>query len=63
VTLFGIVLTPVFFHTIDWLGEQHLFASPSLRRASGLSLDLLRLGFLFRWFKTLTSTLGRRLRP
>ena len=26
VTLFGIFLTPVFFYTIDWLGETRLFA-------------------------------------
>src|SRR5262245_24817337 len=63
VTLFGIVLTPVFFHTIDWLGERHLFASPGMRRASGIALDLLRLGFLVRWLKMLTSTLGRRPGP
>src|SRR5262249_56160217 len=25
VTMFGIVLTPVFFYTIDWLGEARVF--------------------------------------
>jgi ABC transporter DrrB family efflux protein len=43
VTLFGIVLTPVFFSSIDWLGESHLFASSRLRVASAMLLDLLSL--------------------
>ncbi|HEX7450568.1 MAG TPA: efflux RND transporter permease subunit, partial [Pirellulales bacterium] len=43
VTLFGLVLTPVFFFTIDWMGTSRVFASTWLRRASdfvlaGLSL-------------------------
>src|SRR5262249_51476862 len=41
VTLFGIVLTPVFFFSIDWLGESRLFASRFIRRVSGIFLDLL----------------------
>ncbi len=32
VTLFGLVLTPVFFFTIDWLGGTPLFASRDARR-------------------------------
>ena len=31
VTLFGIVLTPVFFFTIDWLGESRLFTLSFMR--------------------------------
>jgi multidrug efflux pump len=37
VTLFGILLTPVFFYSIDWLGEQRIFTSrfmPALNHAS-----------------------------
>jgi len=48
VTLFGVILTPVFFSTIDWLGESRLFASFAVRRAGGLVLDALRLGFVWR---------------
>src|SRR5262249_56589673 len=40
VTLFGIVLTPVFFFTIDWLGESRLFASRLARFLSRVSLDI-----------------------
>ena len=35
VTLFGIVLTPVFFFTIDWLGESRLFRLADWHVASG----------------------------
>jgi multidrug efflux pump len=48
VTLFGIVLTPVFFSSIDWLGGWHLFASPGLRFASATALSIVSLGFLRR---------------
>jgi multidrug efflux pump subunit AcrB len=43
VTLFGIVLTPVFFFSIDWLGESRLFASRFIRRLSGILIDALSL--------------------
>jgi multidrug efflux pump len=43
VTLFGLVLTPVFFFTIDWLGESRLFASHWMRRIGVLGMDLLTL--------------------
>jgi multidrug efflux pump len=43
VTLFGIVLTPVFFFTIDWLGETHLFRMPWVRRIGSLALDVFAL--------------------
>ena len=39
VTLFGIVLTPVFFFTIDWLGETQLFHLLVVRRVAGFALD------------------------
>ncbi|HEV3260099.1 MAG TPA: multidrug efflux RND transporter permease subunit [Gemmataceae bacterium] len=54
VTLFGIFLTPVFFYTIDWLGESRLFASPLVRRTSAAALGVLTLKPVFR--------LGGRLR-
>jgi multidrug efflux pump len=43
VTLFGIVLTPVFFFTIDWLGGTRLFAPPWMQRLGSLGLDVLTL--------------------
>jgi multidrug efflux pump len=41
VTLFGLALTPVFFFTIDWLGESRLFASRLAHRVNAISLALL----------------------
>src|SRR5262249_5800235 len=46
VTLFGIVLTPVFFSTIDRLGGSRLFASPAGHRVGASALWVLRLEFL-----------------
>ena len=46
VTLFGIFLTPVFFYTIDSLGETRLFASPAMRWSGRLLLDIASLGLL-----------------
>jgi multidrug efflux pump len=43
VTLVGIVLTPVFFFTIDWLGSSRLFASRILRRLSNILIDVISL--------------------
>jgi multidrug efflux pump len=43
VTLFGIVLTPVFFFTIDWLGESRLFHSRLAHRIGNIALDVLAL--------------------
>jgi multidrug efflux pump len=43
VTLFGIVLTPVFFSTIDWLGDSRLFASRFARFLARVSLDIVSL--------------------
>ena len=43
VTLFGIVLTPVFFFTIDWLGESRMFASRFARHFGSYALDVLAL--------------------
>jgi multidrug efflux pump subunit AcrB len=44
VTLFGIVLTPVFFYTIDRLGSTTLFASHPVRFVGRILLDVLTLG-------------------
>ena len=49
VTLFGIVLTPVFFFSIDWLGESRLFTSPLAQTIGGVGLSVLRLEFLWKW--------------
>jgi multidrug efflux pump len=48
VTMFGVVLTPVFFYTIDALGESRPFRSRPARLAGGLLLEALRLGFVWR---------------
>jgi multidrug efflux pump len=40
VTLFGLLLTPVFFYSIDWLGEAHLFRSLVMRRLNNVSLAI-----------------------
>jgi multidrug efflux pump len=62
VTLFGIVLTPVFFFTIDWLGESRLFASRAVRRVGAIALGVLTLGF--RWMlRALASRNGRKVMP
>jgi multidrug efflux pump len=44
VTLFGIVLTPVFFSTIDWLGNSRLFASRLMNSISQAGLGVMTLG-------------------
>ncbi|HUY90424.1 MAG TPA: efflux RND transporter permease subunit [Pirellulales bacterium] len=43
VTLFGLALTPVFFYSIDWLGESRVFGWSWLRRLSGFTLATLSL--------------------
>jgi multidrug efflux pump len=58
VTLFGLVLTPIFFFTIDWLSGSRLFASRLLNRISVIGLGVLTLGV--RWMlKTLAWRSGR----
>jgi multidrug efflux pump len=58
VTLFGIVLTPVFFYTIDWLGESRLFQARFVRRAGRVALDVLTIGVL-----RLAAAISRRPAP
>jgi multidrug efflux pump len=43
VTLFGLALTPVFFYSIDWLGESKVFGWKWLRWLSGFALATLSL--------------------
>jgi multidrug efflux pump len=43
VTVFGLILTPVFFFTVDWLGDSRLFASKWMRRLGTLGLDIVTL--------------------
>jgi hypothetical protein len=52
VTLFGLLLTPVFFYSIDWLGDAHLFRSLVMRRLNRLSLAIVS-------FKPVRSALAR----
>jgi multidrug efflux pump len=59
VTLFGIILTPVFFYTIDWLGESRLFASRLVRKVGDFALGVLTLGV--RW--TLKTVASRKQQP
>ncbi|HEX8203397.1 MAG TPA: efflux RND transporter permease subunit, partial [Isosphaeraceae bacterium] len=46
VTAFGIVLTPVFFVLVDWLGDTRLFRSRLARRANAVLLGVFALGFV-----------------
>jgi hypothetical protein len=62
VTMFGIVLTPVFFFTIDWLGETSIFNSRTVRRAGAVALGVTTLGV--RWMvKALASPNGKKAEP
>jgi multidrug efflux pump len=44
VTLFGLVLTPVFFFAIDWLGHTRLFRSELMQRAAAAAMLVPTLG-------------------
>jgi multidrug efflux pump len=57
VTLFGIVLTPVFFFTVDWLGESRLFRSRLMQHITFFTLSLVTI----RPARKLGSILVRRL--
>jgi len=46
VTLFGIVLTPVFFNVIDWLAATRGFDSRPMRWVRFITLEVFALGFL-----------------
>ena len=48
VTLFGLVLTPVFFFSIDWLCESRLFSTRLMRALSGRAIVPVSPKFLWR---------------
>jgi multidrug efflux pump len=48
VTVFGIILTPVFFYLIDSLSESSWFASPRVRRIGWIVLGVVTLSYLWR---------------
>jgi len=56
VTIFGVILTPVFFYLIDTMSESHWFASGWLRVAGDLVLGILSM-------RPLRALAHRRLRP
>jgi multidrug efflux pump len=56
VTLFGVILTPVFFYLIDTMSESHWFSSPLWRYTGDLVLGILSL-------RPLRSLAHRRLHP
>lgn len=62
VTLFGIFLTPVFFYSIDWLGETRTFTQGRLRQLSDRLLDWLTLGPARRGGNRIWPALRSRLR-
>ena len=51
VTVFGIVLTPVFFVVIDWLAEQRIFHHPRLEQISRGLMDIITLRFAGLFFR------------
>ena len=61
--MFGIVLTPVFFYTIDGLGQSKFFNSPFMQIASGIVLDCLRLGFVWRALRAAPQLFRREAPP
>lgn len=68
VTLFGILLTPVFFYIIDQAQEWRLFSHPSLRALSRALLDILSLRIFGRlalrqWRRLADATRRRPLSP
>src|SRR5262249_6644697 len=69
VTIFGLLLTPVFFYLIDTLSESSFFASPRVRRVSDVVLGIITLSYLWRpsrWKLASTGAAGspaRRGRP
>jgi multidrug efflux pump len=48
VTIFGVILTPVFFYLIDSLSESSLFASTRVRRVAWIVLGIITLSYLWR---------------
>ncbi len=48
VTLFGIFLTPVFFLVVERMSKKGMFAMPGMQRFGSVTLEALRLTFLWR---------------
>ena len=48
VTLFGVLVTPVFFYLIDTVSESSLFRSPRVRRIGYIVLGIVTLSYLWR---------------
>jgi multidrug efflux pump len=61
VTLFGIFLTPVFFHVIDWVGERPIFHTRVARWIRSIALATVALGVV-RTLLRLLGHLARRVR-
>ncbi len=59
-TLFGVFLTPVFFFTINRLGESRLFSSHFVQATGALALDVLRLGSVWRLHRPVRATVAPR---
>ncbi len=45
VTLFGLILTPVFFVLVDWVGDTRFFRSKLMRRISAVMTGVFALGY------------------
>jgi hypothetical protein len=62
VTLFGLALTPVFFYSIDWLGDSRLFASARVQWLGMVLLTVVGMLMLgaFWWLPLLLGKLFRR---
>src|SRR5262249_29047728 len=58
VTLFGLVLTPVFFFSIDWLGEARLVTARFVRRVGAITLGVVTLGV--RWVPRVAAAWRKR---
>ena len=56
VTLFGIILTPIFFVLVDWAADTRLFRSRIVRRISSVVLGIFALGYLRQGAARLTAS-------
>ena len=62
VTIFGIVLTPVFFYVVEHAAEFSPFVHGVLPRSGAIALDVLRLGPMRRGAKSIWLSLDQRFR-
>ncbi len=63
VTVFGIVLTPVFYVVIDWLSEARIFHHPQVQQFSRRARWVLTLQFVKPAFAQASKSLGAVFRP